>query len=335
MKSYNEIAENILKRRDKYVAEKKKKRKKIVLTLFPLLCLCITAVIGIKIWRNNSPVQLDDALYPGIHDCFDENGRPAVLSDLPEKISDSDVEVSNEETALVPRWDDLTIDQQYLTVKANETEYSSRCTIIEENMVMDKLCDGTASGFDEYSEMNFTKNVTVFQIKNIANICAVAVKFSEDEKYYVYVNSEYKPENLGDFISDLNLEENISFGTVWYTYRNGQGDDFIYENYEFTGLKSESVWEMLLNDTSLKNVYTLNTMYIETMSISVDIPILGYNNIALWLTDDGHLVTNILNTGKAFYIGPEKTYAFMNHVFECCQGYRIIPGNASEQSIEE
>ena len=73
------------------------------------------------------------------------------------------------------------------------------------------------------------------------------------------------------------------------------------------------------------------------MEISVDIPILGYRNISCSLTEEGYLVTNILDTGKAFFIGKEKVQEFVNYIIANYEGYRIVyvdsNGNSSDDEI--
>ena len=45
-------------------------------------------------------------------------------------------------------------------------------------------------------------------------------------------------------------------------------------------------------------------------------PELGYNNQALWVTEEGYIVTNILDSAKAFYIGPENAKDFVDYMFD-------------------
>ena len=73
------------------------------------------------------------------------------------------------------------------------------------------------------------------------------------------------------------------------------------------------IWERLLSDTSqsITGAYT----GIELIDISVSIPELGYKNQALWVTEEGYIVTNILDSAKAFYIGPEKAKAFVEYMY--------------------
>ena len=71
-----------------------------------------------------------------------------------------------------------------------------------------------------------------FSIQGISSNCAVAVEL--DGTLYAYRTYDYIPETLGNLIDDLNLRQNISFGSVWYNYRKESGE---YAMVEFVGLK--------------------------------------------------------------------------------------------------
>ena len=81
------------------------------------------------------------------------------------------------------------------------------------------------------------------------------------------------------------------------------------------------VWEMLFSDRNLKNVKDYDSMNFgkELISVSINIELLGYENISLTVTEDGYLTTNILDTGKAFFIGKEKAENFAEYVSENCK----------------
>ena len=78
---------------------------------------------------------------------------------------------------------------------------------------------------------------------------------------------------------------------------------------------------MLLSDRELKNVKDYDSMNFgkELISVSINIELLGYENISLAVTDEGYVTTNILATGKAFYIGKEKAEEFYKYVTENCR----------------
>lgn len=77
MKNYDELTNDLLERRDRYVADQKRKRVMGVAT--SLCCFCLVALLGFGMWQggmfNTTPPEqtLEDALYPGIKDNFDES----------------------------------------------------------------------------------------------------------------------------------------------------------------------------------------------------------------------------------------------------------------------
>lgn len=79
MKNYEEVTNDLLKRRDCYVMEQKRKRKRMMGTVSSLCCICLVALLGFGMWQGGmfkapQPDQtMGDAEYPGIKDNFDES----------------------------------------------------------------------------------------------------------------------------------------------------------------------------------------------------------------------------------------------------------------------
>lgn len=79
MKNYDELTTDLLERRDRYVTEQKKKRKRVMGVATSLCCFCLVALLGFGMWQggmfNTAPPDqtLEDALYHGIKDNFDES----------------------------------------------------------------------------------------------------------------------------------------------------------------------------------------------------------------------------------------------------------------------
>ncbi|MBQ8740794.1 MAG: hypothetical protein IJY79_04510, partial [Clostridia bacterium] len=87
----------------------------------------------------------------------------------------------------------------------------------------------------------------------------------------------------------------------------------------------EVIWQKLLSDTALKNVHSDEAWYEKTViSIGGDLELLGYKNIGLWITEDGYMQTNILDTGKTFFIGKEKVSEITNYLLDNCDGERYV-----------
>ncbi len=227
------------------------------------------------------------------------------------------------EKLTVPKWEELTISEQYNMVLYNTVEYESKVTKVGANQIGDLLGKEQLTSNHESLKEQKTTEASLYQIRGISSACAIALKFQGQSEYYAYINIRYKSKSLGQFIEDLNLKENISFGSVWYSYLNRRDK---FSGVEFVDLKDSVIWEMLLEDTGAKAVTGMDFEkrdFVENMSISIDYPLLGYKNISLGITQDGYLTTNLLDSGSAFYIGEERANRFMDYVIDNCKGYSI------------
>lgn len=78
MKNYEQITNDLLERRDRYVTEQRKKKKRLAVTAATVCCMCLAVLMGLGFHNggrlNSVPEQtVNDALYPGIKDNFDES----------------------------------------------------------------------------------------------------------------------------------------------------------------------------------------------------------------------------------------------------------------------
>ena len=233
------------------------------------------------------------------------------------------------DTVIVPRWNEMSISQQFGEVEYTNNKYSSRIAKISKNNIIKNIGNTTLIGYDTYTKTTYSKKGDLYSIKGIAEKCAIAVKFEGDTDYYVYVNSYYRPRTLGEFIEVLNLKDNISFGTIYYNYWDKDSEENI--NVEFYDVDNAIIWNKLFSNLNLENIYSDNDIgkytserFSQSISISVDIPLLGYKNISVSLTDKGYMLTNILDTGKGFYIGKDKVKEFLEYIKENYDGYKIV-----------
>ena len=244
------------------------------------------------------------------------------------------------DTAVIPKWNEMSISQQFNEVEYNNSKYSSRITKISNNNILKNIGNATLTGYDTYTETTYNKKAELYSIKDIEEKCAIAIKFEGDTDYYVYVNSYYRPTTLGEFTKDLSLEEIISFGTIYYNYWDEDLQEDI--NIEFYGVDNKIIWQKLFNNKNLENIYSDNDTekytserFSQSIGISVDIPLLGYKNISVSLTDKGYLLTNILDTGKGFYIGEDKVQEFLDYVKDNYDGYKIVYIDENDSRITD
>ena len=239
---------------------------------------------------------------------------------------------SEQDSYEIPRWEDMTVTQKFPYLSFNGYEYSTADKVIHEESIGKRLTSATLTGKDVYTGKTYAINADLYEITGISKYCAVSLKFVGYDELYVCRNSGYRPETLGQLTDDLNLRETLTFGKAYATVKKGD----TYTETEYSGLDGEKVWEMLLSDRELKNVKDYDSMNFgkELISVSINIELLGYENISLAVTEDGYLTTNILDTGKAFFIGKEKAENFAEYVRENCEGTEKITYivNSSEPS---
>lgn len=218
------------------------------------------------------------------------------------------------EMIVSPQWTDKTTPEKYPEISDGKNMYCTQNTNISADNVVNELFSGEMTGYDIYEDKTYTTKGTALEIKNINPECAVAVKIDGEDGYYVYINTEYVPETLLDMIDDLNLRETLSFGKAYSDrYEYSPYRTYISRTYE--DFSDTIVWDMLLDDTDIKNV-SYDRYHEKIISLSVDIPLIGYKNIHMGVTKDGYIITNILNTQKCFFIGSEKAEAFGKYIEE-------------------
>lgn len=231
--------------------------------------------------------------------------------------------------AEIPHWETQPIYYQYSSVEWNESTYNSHSAELPTDRIGEFLGEATATGFDHYADLNGENGVRqisakLYAVTKLSTECVIAVQYEGTDTWYAFSNSNYRPETLGQFMDDFNMKEEVVFDTVHYSFFNAFND---YISVRFENVDNQVIRDMLLSDGTAKEVYNELELFEQPkriMGISVDIPLLGIENISLSIREDGYIMTNILATGKLFYIGEEKTQDFVDYVLDECEGYETI-----------
>ena len=189
MNNYNEIIKKIEK------GEKMKKNNIWKLCFVPALILFV-AVVGI----------CNNGIFTQKLDSVNSKKDKWIIKEKTDKKNES-------ETAEIPKWDEMPISQQFGEVDYNNGKYTSRISKISKEDVIKNIGNTTLTGYDTYTKTTYSKKGDLYSIKGINENSAIAVKFEGDSEYYVYVNSNYRPKTLGEFVEALKLKENISVGS--------------------------------------------------------------------------------------------------------------------------
>ncbi len=229
------------------------------------------------------------------------------------------------EIAYVKRWDEKSIVEKYSRFEWNTTMFHYAVTEkpLAESVIGDYITTITATGYDIYTDTTHTANLHLYTVKDILSDAAVAVRYEEDPVYYPAVNGDYIPATLGDMIRDLNMEQTVTLGKIYYTYRD---EELNFHDTTYNPLPQDELWQRLFFDPTLPNVYEDRMNFFDTIDISLQIPTLGVS-YALSVSEDGYLFTNLFQNGKAFYIGEQVAADFLAYVLEnaTVEKDRVVP----------
>lgn len=262
--------------------------------------------------------------------------RPSVAAPLPPPESSAGDWTDNEDDCLLIPWDELSITAQYSTLLLDGHEYSGSGAVLPTEKQGQPLGTYTLSGFDEINNVAHHRQAAVFAVTDMASACAVAVRFEEDPALYVYVNTmDYRPATLGQFVDDLNLRENLQIGSVYTPYYQKKNGDMA--SMEYTGLPTSVVLDLLLSSRdAVCTEWTDSIDETKIMGVSATVSLVGSRNKTISVTEDGYLFTNILETGKAFSIGADKTQAFAAYVRQHCRGVEhVLPSEPPDNGEPE
>ena len=223
---------------------------------------------------------------------------------------------------------------RYTDLQYSDIGYRTCAVAVNESYKGKSLGDGVVTGQDLFSLEMHEMNVEVYEITGVNPEIAVAIRFTEPDQsvnglkhVYAYMNIDYVPETLGDFINDLDLNEKLEIGLTGM-YQHGS-DTVMFEN-----LAKEKVLELLSACSNVENSPNAET---GEKVLGISASWLGMNK-SISLTKDGYLISNILETGKSFYIGTDKVNEFVEYVRNNCDGFIYVydlTGGEVDEGVQE
>lgn len=335
MKSNEEILQIVMARKADYELKKKKKTQTVGAVI---MASCITASsVAIRtVYKQDHASE-----QPYVSDrTGTTNTSTTVITTSEAKTSTETTTAEREvygdwlnglyESCILPKWEDRKDEHKFITMNFNSIEYTVGRDKISQQNIGKKIGTAEIIGQDLYTDKIYKKNITVFNLINISEKCAVGVTF-DDGASYAYINANYMPKNLGQFITDLNLKRTLTFGEATYErHNNNQVRPIV-----FSEVYSDVIWSMLLNNENAvceKRDEPSDTII---FSISVTVDELGYKQMGLWITEQGYIGTNLLETGKYFYIGKDNADKFIDYAMQNFPHKQLTDITVYNEPIEE
>ncbi len=222
-------------------------------------------------------------------------------------------------------WEKLDINQQYCYALFGKNTYDNTNTEISASHTGRKIADITAKGTDLYSKKTYTKDAEIFSVKSIDEDFAVAVKFKESSRYFVYINPVCNFETVGEIVEKLSLDKNLKVLDGLY-----REDDVSLTKYK--SIDSSVVLDLLVNNKNLEELKEpaeiLQSDVLFEISVPPVIPSAG-NTVSV--SKNGYLLVNIFYMQHIFFIGKEEANEFINSFLENHKGQKLVA--TTEQHI--
>lgn len=222
------------------------------------------------------------------------------------------------ETEMAWPWEYKTPIERYPGVTLNGVTYGTRAREIGEALLGEALGICTATGYDVYTETSYLVEFEVRAIRGIDPEQLVAVDL--EGTWVVFLREGLPlPATLGDWMDACSLQQNVSlerFSTV--------------KGYQTTGWylaeSDETVWQVLSecrNAPGSTDDWSLGDR--KYISFTVSSEALGVYKKVLSVTEDGFLLTNLMEYGYVFNIGEDAAGRIIKSVTEHCRETEMEP----------
>lgn len=316
MKTSEQVAQYVFSVRNEYY-EKQKKRRAAIMKALPVGAAAVTVLAAVGIYTavrsdistggnssDGAAMNTAAATYPEAG--YPETGVPATGNAI----------FLDPYTGMEQGWDEKPIYEKYRSYTHDGHEYSCRKVSenygdVPESRIGEKLCDVTFSTIETFSQQEFSVNGEVYEINGILPEAVTAVKYEGTNNYYAFMNRDYRPADMNALIDALDLMDTISFGSIYIegNFDEASGGRFVYDPLPVTDEKNEIIKKFLqeCGGIACETEDHGDMPYSrQIFDISADIQLAGVENHGIWFTENGYMVTNLMEWAFWFNVGSER-----------------------------
>ena len=324
MKTYEQMAAEVLRRRDEAVALQAKKNK-TTRTVATVAAVClVTAGVTAGIWGgmvlnrpNDGTTEIGGTTKPTPEIQTDAPANGAFWDDLRER---KDINVMIPETSIEWRWEDMTDEERYTNLEFDGKSYGTRGTVT--GYLGEWLASGEAFG-TEWGE-NIQRHYIPCEIYALTfspDHSVVAVQFEGSQEFYRFeCNREYDPpKTLGEFMETRKLSQVLPLTTPYY--ERWEGGSSVSDKMALSAEHSDGVWAILAKygnasfiEPSFKESFEINHYDKERIGFSATSEVLGIHNKSFAVNDNGYIITNIEQYGYHYFIGVDAAREVIDYV---------------------
>ena len=313
MKTYEQMAADVLRRRDEALAVQARKHR-TTRTLVTVASACLVTV-GVTAVAWLGMIQNRPDLPPEIQTDAPVNG--AFWDDLRER---KDMDYMIPETSIEWGWEDMTDPERYTNLDLGGKTYRMNGTVT--NYLGEWLESGEAYGF-AWDQDNARHGISceIYALTFSPDHSVVAVQFEGSSEIYRFERErEYDPpKTLGEFMETRKLSEVLPLTSLYH--ERWEGGSSKYDKFALSAEHSDGVWAILekygdapFTENSSEESFNIHHYDKERIGFSATSEVLGIRNQSFAVNDNGYIITNIEQYGYNYFIGVDAAREVIDYV---------------------
>ena len=317
MKTYEQMAADVLRRRDEALAvQAQKHRTTRTLVTVASACLVtvgVTAVAWLGMIQNRPDTTPDTP--PEIQTNAPASG--AFWDDLRER---KDMDYMIPETSIEWGWEDMTDSERYTNLDLGGKTYRMRGTVT--NYLGEWLESGEAYGFAwDQNDARYGIPCEIYSLTFSPDHSVVAVQFAGSREIYRFeCERDYDPpKTLGEFMETRKLSEVLPLTSLYHERWDGGSSK--YDKFALSAEHSDGVWAILekygdapFTENSSEESFNIHHYDKERIGFYATSEVLGIRNQSFAVNDNGYIITNIEQYGYNYFIGVDAAREVIDYV---------------------
>ena len=210
------------------------------------------------------------------------------------------------------KWDEKENNEKYTELRFDGKTYIATGMKAEKAQVKETLGTATAKGSDVYTDKIYETDCETYAVGKFKSEFLVAVKFESDDNFYTYKAEDYFPSDLKDYTDTLDFFESINFDSDVIL-----SSDFNADAQQLKLNDSEAVvravCDLMQNNGSAEALaYTEENSSKDgerVLEFGVSSPLLSRYSLFLTVSEDGYIMTNLVDAGVSFFVGRDAVKA--------------------------
>lgn len=302
-------------------ANGKKTKRVTFLKVASVACIVLAVAAAVVFMKADKPKIKDEQT---------QNQANLVVQTAADTANDETTLTAAAEICPEKKWDEKESNEKYTELSFNGKTYLSTGMKAGKTEIGTKLGPAKAKGFDSYTDKIYETDCEVYTVGTFKSDFLVAVKFDSDDKYYTYKAEDWFPSDLRDFTETLNFSENIKIDSDIILSSNSDVSASQIKLHENEALPN-TVYRLLEACGKAKALeYTSDNMAKDgerILEFGVSSPLLSRYSLFLTISEDGYIMTNLVDVGVSFFVGKEAVKA----LFETADktgGVKYVPTTA-------